>query len=54
MFDVCDVTVPDFRIYTIQNLIRAKILILFAGGPVYLMPKILLKICSTTITLQTY
>ena len=27
--------------YTTQNLIRAKILILFSGGPVYLIPKIL-------------
>ena len=27
--------------YTTQNLIRAKILILFAGGPAYLIPKIL-------------
>ena len=26
-------------IYTTQNLIRAEILILFAGGPVYLIPR---------------
>ena len=28
-------------LYTTQILIRAKILILFAGGPAYLIPKIL-------------
>ena len=27
--------------YTTQNLIRAEILILLAGGPAYLIPKIL-------------
>ena len=27
--------------YTTQNLIRAKLLILFAGGPAYLIPKFL-------------
>ena len=40
-------------IYTTQNLIRAKLLNLYAGGLAYLIPKISRLICSTTITLQT-
>ena len=42
-----------YSIYTTQSLIRAKLLILFAGGPAYLIRKIIRYICSTTITLQT-
>ena len=38
-------------ICTTQNLIRIKLLFLFAGCPANLIPKMLLEICCTTIPL---